>query len=144
MAVAGCPDFILLDHHLPGGNGLEVLKELKANKATREIPVLYFAPGLSFRARRRARMAGAETVLAKETLSEPHFLDLIGGVRFEPPTLEAELFPGGVIGNQDRPLDCEGCGNARGRPVGSALLCWKCARSRFRRRRYWQRRPDRD
>jgi two-component system, chemotaxis family, response regulator Rcp1 len=34
------PDMILLDLNLPGGNGLKVLEEIKANSALRTIPVV--------------------------------------------------------------------------------------------------------
>lgn len=34
------PDFILLDIMLPSMNGIEVLRELKSNKSTRDIPVI--------------------------------------------------------------------------------------------------------
>lgn len=36
----GLPDLILLDILLPGINGFEVLKELKKNSKTRDIPVI--------------------------------------------------------------------------------------------------------
>lgn len=40
MAESCLPDVIILDLHLPGMNGFEVLKRLKANHATRAIPVI--------------------------------------------------------------------------------------------------------
>jgi two-component system response regulator len=34
------PDLIVLDFHLPGFNGLEILRELRKNERTRNLPVV--------------------------------------------------------------------------------------------------------
>ena len=39
-AVEQCPDLILMDIQLPGINGIEALKRLRANPDTRAIPVI--------------------------------------------------------------------------------------------------------
>ena len=40
MATEEKPDVVILDLHMPGMNGLEVLKRLKQNEVTKSIPVL--------------------------------------------------------------------------------------------------------
>ncbi|RLA49045.1 MAG: phosphate regulon transcriptional regulatory protein PhoB [Gammaproteobacteria bacterium] len=40
LAVDECPDVLLLDWMLPGGSGLELLRRLKRNDITRELPVI--------------------------------------------------------------------------------------------------------
>lgn len=40
MALASIPDLILLDMMLPGLSGLEVIKQLKENEATRRVPII--------------------------------------------------------------------------------------------------------
>jgi two-component system response regulator len=37
------PDLVLLDFHLPGLNGLEVLKELRRRGATHDVPIVMFS-----------------------------------------------------------------------------------------------------
>lgn len=38
-----CPDLILLDLHLPGQSGLDLLRDLKTDPATRRIPVVIYS-----------------------------------------------------------------------------------------------------
>jgi len=42
MAPKENPDLVLMDIQLPGMNGIQALKKLRANEATRAIPVLAF------------------------------------------------------------------------------------------------------
>jgi len=40
MGIRSQPDVIILDIHMPGGSGLDVLKRLKTSTKTKHIPVL--------------------------------------------------------------------------------------------------------
>lgn len=51
------PDFILLDWMLPGGSGLQLLKHLKKESLTKDIPVMM----LTARGEEQDRVAGLET-----------------------------------------------------------------------------------
>src|SRR5215475_11865262 len=43
MAAENCPDIVLLDLILPKIQGMEVLKTLRQNKATAQVPVIIFS-----------------------------------------------------------------------------------------------------
>ena len=58
----GNPDIILLDLMLPGVDGFEVLKSLKASETTRPIPVLVFSNLTSDEEMSRARSKLATSV----------------------------------------------------------------------------------
>lgn len=53
------PDLVLLDLMLPGRDGLDVLREMKANEATRSIPVMVVSGKESHEQVQQAMMAGA-------------------------------------------------------------------------------------
>ena len=59
------PDLVLLDVNLPGLDGVEVCRRLKANPATRLIPVVLITPVTASEDRIRAIEAGADDVLSK-------------------------------------------------------------------------------
>jgi DNA-binding response OmpR family regulator len=59
------PDVVVLDHMLPGMSGLEVLAELRGQKATAELPVLMLTARGQPRDREAAARAGADRFLAK-------------------------------------------------------------------------------
>ncbi len=69
-AAALAPDLILLDVSMPGQNGLTVARLLKANSATRAIPIIF----LSARADDQERLTGLKTgaVDYREPLKTPH------------------------------------------------------------------------
>jgi CheY-like chemotaxis protein len=67
LALDASPDLILLDIILPKLTGLEVLKMLKKNKATAEIPVVVLT-GLSPKNAARLHQDGAFAFLAKSEL----------------------------------------------------------------------------
>jgi two-component system cell cycle response regulator len=67
------PDLIVVDVILPGVNGLQVCRGLKASPATADIPVVVFSV---LDVRERALNAGADSFLLKP-LEQPRLVDLI-------------------------------------------------------------------
>jgi len=59
------PDLILLDLMMPGMSGIDVLKDLKSNAATRDIPVIVVTAMDDFFARSRICDAGTVAILTK-------------------------------------------------------------------------------
>ncbi|NQU95190.1 MAG: response regulator [Candidatus Omnitrophica bacterium] len=61
------PDLVLLDVMMPDKNGYEVCKELKADEATRHIPVIIFTakPEQKERIKKDAELAGADDYILK-------------------------------------------------------------------------------
>lgn len=69
MAKDKLPDLILLDLILPKKHGLEVLKELKEDKKTKEIPVIILTNLESIEDVQKAIELGATTYLVKANYS---------------------------------------------------------------------------
>ena len=65
MAQDNLPDLILLDNGLPDTSGKEVLAELKANPATRTVPVIIFSGDAMPQTIQELRIAGAADYLTK-------------------------------------------------------------------------------
>jgi DNA-binding response OmpR family regulator len=63
------PDIIVLDILLPGKNGFEILKELKDNKKTKDIPVIILSNFGQNEEIKKGLELGAEKYLVKATLS---------------------------------------------------------------------------
>jgi two-component system response regulator MtrA len=59
------PDLILLDMMMPGQTGLEVLAELRGDPGLRDIPVVMLTARAQATDREAARLAGADSFLAK-------------------------------------------------------------------------------
>ncbi len=59
------PDLVLMDIQLPGMNGIQALKKLRADEATRAIPVLAFTASVMPQDRREIMEAGFDGFLAK-------------------------------------------------------------------------------
>jgi CheY-like chemotaxis protein len=59
------PDIILMDVYLPGMTGDEITARLKANPATRDIPVVFTTAFLVQVLKNRAPFAGATEILQK-------------------------------------------------------------------------------
>jgi signal transduction histidine kinase/ActR/RegA family two-component response regulator len=59
------PDLIILDLHLPGLSGIEVLASLAAEALTREIPALILTADATYRERDQALASGAREYLTK-------------------------------------------------------------------------------
>ncbi len=70
------PNLILLDVHLPDIDGHEVLRQLKENRQTSEIPVIVVSADATPRQEARLREAGAREYLTKP-LDVPFFLEKI-------------------------------------------------------------------
>jgi signal transduction histidine kinase/CheY-like chemotaxis protein len=70
------PDIVLLDLHLPDVKGLDVLRDLKQNPATRGLHVIALSADASPTMTRRAHEAGADEYLTKP-LDVRRFLELI-------------------------------------------------------------------
>jgi CheY-like chemotaxis protein len=88
LACADAPDAIVLDVMMPGMDGWEVCRQLKANSLTRDIPVIMLTSADGVDVPARARAAGAVAVLMKPCPSERLILTLdraLGG-RVEAPT----------------------------------------------------------
>jgi len=64
-AVARRPDAVIVDTGVPGMDGWEITRRLKAAAATRDIPVIAVAPGDPGGARARASAAGCAACLGR-------------------------------------------------------------------------------
>lgn len=64
-AKAGCPDLILLDILMPGMDGYETCRRLKAMKETAHIPVILFTAVQETKLEISAQKAGAARVVQK-------------------------------------------------------------------------------
>jgi len=65
MALNDKPDLVLMDIHLPGMNGMEALARLRADAATKAIPVLAFTASVMPQDRREITSAGFDGFLSK-------------------------------------------------------------------------------
>jgi two-component system response regulator AdeR len=65
MARSLRPDLVLLDIHLPGEDGLQLLAALRAEEATRDIPVIVFSDDDSSELIEEAERLGAAAYLVK-------------------------------------------------------------------------------
>ena len=65
LAEAEQPDVILLDIIMPGMNGIEVCRKLKANEATRDIPVIFITANTSKEEKIEGLDVGAADYLVK-------------------------------------------------------------------------------
>ncbi len=59
------PDLIILDWLMPGRNGLEVLRALRAEDATRDVPVMMVTAKVGAAERAELESAGVRAILAK-------------------------------------------------------------------------------
>lgn len=70
MASAGTPDLIVVDLGLPGMDGCELTRRLKAGVATRHIPVLVLTAYARREDRERATAAGCDEFETKPIILE--------------------------------------------------------------------------
>ncbi len=76
MARHNQPDLVLLDLHLPGMMGDEVLNRLKEDDATRRIPIIMMSADATVRQKNRLLAAGAREYLTKP-IDVRRFLDVL-------------------------------------------------------------------
>jgi CheY-like chemotaxis protein len=76
MARAEKPDLILVDVHLPGKNGIEMTRELKADEHIAQIPVVALTANVLKGERERALDAGCADFVAKPFSLRP-FRELV-------------------------------------------------------------------
>ena len=70
------PDLILMDIHLPGMNGIDALKDLRADAATAAIPVIAVTASVMQQDRRQITEAGFDAYVAKP-INVNEFLDAV-------------------------------------------------------------------
>ncbi len=68
------PGLILLDHYLPGADGLTVLDRLRRVGATSDIPVIYLTGSESQSLEEKAKSDGVVAVFRKGDLDEDEFM----------------------------------------------------------------------
>lgn len=71
------PDLILLDIRLPGIDGFEVLRQVKAAPATKDIPVIIFSNFGEDSDIERAKELGADKFIVKVSLSLDQVVSLV-------------------------------------------------------------------
>ena len=76
LAVERKPDLILMDIHLPGMNGIEALKVLRADAATAAIPVIAVTASVMPQDRNQITEAGFNAYVAKP-INLKEFLDAV-------------------------------------------------------------------
>ncbi len=76
MAAARKPDLVLMDIQLPGMNGIEALRELRAKPATADIPVIAVTASVMQQDRKHITEAGFDAYLGKP-LDLKEFLDTV-------------------------------------------------------------------
>lgn len=89
------PDLVLLDLHLPGLGGEEVLERLKADRRTRDIPVVVMSADATESRIRRLLDAGAHEYVTKP-LNIRRFLEVVEGVFGEQAGDHRAPVPGGL------------------------------------------------
>ena len=92
MAQTSRPDAILLDVEMPGMDGYETCRRLKANPATTDIPVAFLTATVDPQIKRRALEAGAAASFVK-ALSRDRLQDILRSILTEAP------LPGRAVGS---------------------------------------------
>src|SRR5262245_28415276 len=84
------PDGVLLDLLLPGANGWDVLKALRATDSFRSLPVVAYTNGYVKDMVDQAREAGASEVLNKATLTSRQLSDAFSAVLKRGPSAQQQ------------------------------------------------------
>jgi CheY-like chemotaxis protein len=79
-AVSEKPDIVLLDLVLPGANGLDILKTVKENPATKSIPVVILSNLSQQEDMDRAKELGAERFLVKAMSTPEDIISLVAEI----------------------------------------------------------------
>jgi two-component system, chemotaxis family, chemotaxis protein CheY len=66
-------DLVISDYHMPDGSGLELLKKVKANAATRAIPVIFLTCETDAQNTEEAKAEGLHSWIVKPYLSTTFF-----------------------------------------------------------------------
>lgn len=77
LAQSQKPELILLDILLDKENGLDILKQLKENDATKQIPVMLFSNAYQEENERRGRELGAERFIVKTKILPVEMVRLV-------------------------------------------------------------------
>jgi len=112
LAAGGTPDLVTVNWHMPVMDGLELIRRLRGDPATRKLPLVMISTEHD-----RARIAEALAAGADDYLSKP----------FTPEALARKLVALGVCRERASPR-IPGCGS-RGRllMVRSVSTCWRRA-----------------
>ena len=65
QTMADIPALIIIDLHMPGKDGRELIKELKTNPTYKAIPVVIFSTGVIIEIRNQLLQMGANSVVSK-------------------------------------------------------------------------------
>ena len=77
------PDLVLMDIQLPGMNGIEALRRLRAEASTRAVPVIAISASVMQQARREIMAAGFDGFVEKP-ISLQDFLDAVARALKQP------------------------------------------------------------
>jgi len=84
LASAHKPDLVLMDIHLPGMNGIDALKKLRATPDTSSIPVLAFTASVMPQDRREIMGAGFDGFVSKPINLKEFIAAIAKAVQKEP------------------------------------------------------------
>jgi len=77
------PDGVLLDLMMPGINGIDLLKKLRATPETQKLPIFVYTNAFIPAMRDEARKAGATEVFDKTTMTSTMLVDAFKGAMGE-------------------------------------------------------------
>jgi CheY-like chemotaxis protein len=88
------PDVVVLDLQLPKVNGVEVLKHIRSQPATKQLPVIVFSNAFLGKLVEEAWKAGATKCLTKASCTPKQFLKVLEAtLESVPPRIEVGAIP---------------------------------------------------
>jgi CheY-like chemotaxis protein len=81
MARVHLPDLVVMDIEMPGMNGIEACREIKADFVTQEIPVIMLTASTDLDVVDAGLGAGALDFIPKDALSGPVLLDSLASLQ---------------------------------------------------------------